>query len=67
MKSKYTTYCGAAAAVATTVATFNFTPMVTKISGCIAACAMALTGYFARDNHISDEQAGAGQTKETKP
>lgn len=59
MKSKLTTYCGAAGTVAAVVATYNFSPLVTKIAACVAACANGLGLFFARDNGVSDERAGA--------
>lgn len=59
MKSKLTTYCGAAALAAVTVSQFNFSPMVTKVSLCVAAVGNALGLFFARDNRVTDEKAGA--------
>ena len=62
MTSKLTTYCGAVGAVASIVATYGFGPMTTKIASCVAACATGAGLYFARDNHVSDEVAGASPT-----
>ena len=62
MTSKATTYCGAITIVATIVAQSNFGPDINKICGCIAAVATGLGLYFARDNKVSDEQAGAGES-----
>jgi len=62
MTSKYTTYCGIATIVASTIATYNFSPLVTKISACAAAIATGIGLLLARDNKVSDEQAGAGNT-----
>jgi len=59
MTSKYTTICGAVGIIATTVATFNFTPMVTKVALCVSAASTSLGLFFARDNKVSDEKAGA--------
>lgn len=57
--SKLTTWCGIVSAVGTTVATFNFSPIVTKISLCVSGCATAIGLILARDNGVTDEQAGA--------
>jgi hypothetical protein len=59
MTSKLTTICGAVGLVAGVVAVNNFTPLVTKIAACVATCANSLGLYFARDNKVSDEKAGA--------
>lgn len=59
MKSKWTTICGAVALAGTGVAQFNFSPMVTKIALCASTVATSLGLFFARDNKVTDEQAGA--------
>lgn len=59
MKSKFTTYCGCASAAGTVIATFNFTPLVTKIALCVSGIATAVGLVVARDNSVTDERAGA--------
>jgi len=59
MTSKITTYCGAVAVVAGVITSYGFTPLITQIAGCVGACASGLGLFFARDNKVSDEQAGA--------
>ena len=61
MASKLTTICGAISVIAGTVVASGFSPLVTKIAGCIASAATGLGLFFARDNSVSDEQAGAGK------
>ena len=57
--SKLTTWCGAVGIAAGCVVAANFSPMTTKIAGCLCAIANGLGLFFARDNGVSDEQAGA--------
>jgi hypothetical protein len=59
MKSWKTTVCGIIAAAAAGVASADMDPIVTKIAGIIAAIATAALGYFARDNKVTSEDAGA--------
>jgi hypothetical protein len=59
MTSKLTTYCGAITIAATTVAQFDFSPKVTKVALCVASIATGVGLYFARDNKVTDEDAGA--------
>lgn len=59
MKSWKTTLCGAISAAATGIAAANLDPMITKIAGIVATVATAALGYFARDNNVTSEQAGA--------
>jgi len=62
MKSWKTTLCGALGALGAYFATQtdpSWLPLVGKILG---ALAVAGVGLFARDNNVSSEQAGAGNT-----
>jgi hypothetical protein len=61
--SKLTTICGIIAGASSVVATYNFTPLITKISSCVAAVATSVGLILARDNKVSDEQAGANLPK----
>ena len=58
-KSWKTTTCGIIAAAAGGVAAANIDPIVTKIAMVITSIATAAMGFFARDNNVSSEQAGA--------
>ena len=58
MKNWKTTLCGAVAASASIVATFNFSPLVTKISLCLAAVAGGLIGVFSKDHDNTDDGTG---------
>lgn len=63
--SKWTTYCGIAQLVGVGINEANFCPLMNKIGLFISGLAIAIGLYIARDNKVSDEQAGAGQTKTT--
>lgn len=63
--SKITTICGFVAMAAGCVVAANFSPLVNKIALCIGAIAGGAIGIFARDNGVSDEQAGAKPVAET--
>ncbi len=58
-KSWKTTACGIVAAAAGGVAAANIDPIVTKISIVVGTIATAALGFFARDNNVSSEDAGA--------
>ena len=62
MTSKITTYCGAIAASATAVLICNFNETTNKVCLGISAAANAAGLFFARDNKVSDEAAGAKKT-----
>ncbi len=62
MNSKLTTICGAVGIVAGIVVAAGFDPMATKIAGVICTSANSLGLFFARDNKVSDEKAGAKWT-----
>ena len=65
--SKLTTYCGAISAAAAIVATYGFSPLTTKIASCVGAISTSIGLILARDNGVSDEQAGAKASTDSKP
>lgn len=67
MNSKITTICGAISIIAGTIVASNFDPLVTKIASCVATAATGLGLFFARDNNVSDEQAGANNNPPAQP
>ncbi len=63
MKSWKTTVAGIIAAAAGGVASAGLDPVITKVAGIVATIATAAIGFFARDNNVTSEQAGANVPK----
>lgn len=61
MKSWKTTLCGAIGAVGMYLQTVNDPSWMPTFGKILCALGILLAGYFARDNNVTSEQAGAKQ------
>jgi len=59
MKSWKTTVCGLIGAIGAYLATTNDPSWLPTLGKLLSGVSVALIGFFARDNNVTSEQAGA--------